>query len=113
MDGQALPVLDLDQHVERGRRLALEHRFLRAAPAGLLIAQGDALDAAHQIGQRRVHHQVVQRVAVGRADELHAALGDGARRRRLQLGADLVDDDDLGHVVLHGLDHHRVLHGRA
>ena len=32
---------------------------------------------------------------------------------RLQLGADLVDDDDLGHVVLDRLDHHRVLLGRA
>ena len=45
------------------------------------------------------------------ADELDAALGDGARRVRLELGADLVDDDDLGHVVLDGLDHHRVLEG--
>ena len=43
------------------------------------------------------------------ADELHAALGDRARRGRLELGADLVDDDDLGHVVLDRLDHHRVL----
>src|SRR6267143_4332054 len=46
-------------------------------------------------------------------DELHAALGDCARRASLELRADLVDDDDLGHVVLDRLDHHRVLkHGR-
>ena len=45
--------------------------------------------------QRRVEHQVVEVVAVRRADELHAALGDRARRRGLELGADLVDDDDL------------------
>ena len=43
-------------------------------------------------------------------DELHATLGDGPGGRRLQLGADLVDDDDLGHVVLDRLDHHLVLH---
>ena len=49
---------------------------------------------------------------MGGADELDAALGDGARRGRLQLGADLIDDDDLGHVVLDRLDHHRVLVGR-
>ena len=45
-------------------------------------------------------------------DELDAALGDRARRRSLELGADLVDHDDLGHVVLDRLDHHGVLHAR-
>ena len=48
---------------------------------------------------------------MGGAHQLHAALGDGPGRGRLQLGADLVDDDDLGHVILHGLDHHGVLLG--
>ena len=45
-------------------------------------------------------------------DQLHAAFGDGARGGGFELGADLVDDDDLGHVVLDRLDHHRVLHRR-
>ena len=45
-------------------------------------------------------------------DELHAALRDGARRSRLELDADLVDDDALRHVVLHRLDHHRMLQRR-
>ena len=48
---------------------------------------------------------------MGGAHQLHSALGDGPGRGRLQLGADLVDDDDLGHVVLDRLDHHRVLLG--
>ena len=39
----------------------------------------------------------------------HAALGDRARGARFRLGADLVDHDDFGHVILDGLDHHRVL----
>ena len=50
---------------------------------------------------------------MGGADQLDAALGDGAGGLGLQLGPDLVDDDDLGHVVLDRLDHHRVLERRA
>src|SRR4051794_24468948 len=45
-------------------------------------------------------------------DQLDAPFGDRARGRGLELGADLVDDDDLGHVVLDRLDHHRVLEER-
>jgi hypothetical protein len=45
-------------------------------------------------------------------DELHASLGDGAGCGGLLLGPDLVDDDDLRHVVLDRLDHHRVLQRR-
>ena len=112
VDRHPVAVLDLDDHVERGRCLALQDALLGPPAAGLLVAQGDALDAADEVGQRRVEHQVVEVVAVRRADELDAALGDGARRGRLQLGADLVDDDDLGHVVLDRLDHHVVLVGR-
>ncbi len=46
------------------------------------------------------------------ADQLDAPLGDGPRGLRLELRADLVDDDDLGHVVLHRLDHDLVLQRR-
>src|SRR5437762_3380203 len=41
------------------------------------------------------------------------ALSDRARGGGLLLGADLVDDDDLGHVVLDRFDHHRVLQRRC
>src|SRR4051794_35937142 len=41
--------------------------------------------------------------------ELPPALRDRAGRLGLQLCAYLIDDDHLGHVVLHRLDHHRVL----
>ena len=47
---------------------------------------------------------------LAQAGELHAALGDRARGRRFLLRPDLVDDDDLGHVVLDCLDHDGVLH---
>ena len=46
------------------------------------------------------------------ADQLHAAFGDRARGHRLGLGADLVDDDHLRHVVLDRFDHHAVLQRR-
>ena len=50
---------------------------------------------------------------MGRADQLHAPLGDRARGHRLELGADLVDDDHLRHVVFDRLDHHAMLGGRG
>ena len=112
MDGDAVAVLDLDQDIEGRRRLALEHRLLRAPPPRLLVGKGDALDASEQIVQRRVDEEVLQGLAVRRGDELDAAFGDGTRGAGLELGADLVDDDDLRHVVLDRLDHHRVLKQR-
>jgi hypothetical protein len=45
-------------------------------------------------------------------NQLHAALGNRARGVCLQLRADFVDDDDFGHVVLDGFDHHGVLQAR-
>ncbi len=110
--GHALPVLDLYEHVEGWRRLALEHGLLRAAASGFLVAERHAIDAAHQVAERGVKQEIFKRDAVGRADQLHPALGDRACCRGLKLAADLVDDDDLWHVVFHGLDHHFVLLSR-
>ena len=112
VDGHPLAIDDLDDDVEGRRRLALEDALLRPPPARLLVAEGHALDPADEVGQGRVEHQVVEVVAVRRADQLDAALGDRPRGLRLELGADLVDDDDLGHVVLDRLDHHLVLERR-
>ena len=86
--------------------------FCGPPPAGLLVAEGHALDPADEVGQGRVEHQVVEVVAVGRADQLDAALGDRPGGLGLELRPDLVDDDDLGHVVLDRLDHHLVLERR-
>jgi hypothetical protein len=112
VDGHVAPVLNLDDDVERRRRFALEHRLLRAAAPSFLIRERHALDAANQIRQRGIHHQVFERVAVRGGHQLDPALGNGAGRGGFELGPDLVDDDDLGHMVFDGLDHHGVLHRR-
>ena len=67
------------------------------------------LHAAHQIGQRGVHDEIIESVPVSGGDQLDAAFGDGAGGGSLLRRAHLVDDDDLGHVVFHRLDHHAVL----
>ena len=54
---------NLDGDVKRRRRGALQHRFLDAAPARLLVAQRHRLDAADQVVQRGVLEQVAQLVA--------------------------------------------------
>src|ERR1700737_4203408 len=77
----------------------------------LRVAQGDRLDATQEIVPRRVPEEVVQASTVGGGDQLPSSLGDGAGGLGLQLGADLINDDDLRHVVLNGLDHDRVLQG--
>ena len=79
----------------------------------LIVTERDGLDAADEVGQRRVHDQVLERVAVRRGDELDAAFGDRSRGGSLEVGTDFVDDDYLGHVVLDGLDHHLVLQLRG
>ena len=45
--------------------------------------------------------------------QLHASLSDRTGRGGFQLGAHLVDDDHLRHVVLNRLDHHRMLLARC
>src|SRR5690606_32550265 len=109
VDEEFVPAEELDHDVEGGGRASFVDRLGRAPPPRLLVAQGDGVHAADEVGEDRVHHQVFQAVAVGGGHELHAALGDGPGRGRLGLGSDLVDDDHLGHVVFDCLDHHRVL----
>jgi len=109
VDGDALPALDFDDDVEGRGGLPFEDGLLGTATPGLFVAKGDGLDAADKVGEGGIEHEVLELGAVGGTDELHAPLGDGARGGGLELGPDLVDDDDFGHVVLDGLDHDRVL----
>ena len=106
---QPVLLLNLDDDLKCGRRLAFQHRLLGSPPAGLLVAQRHRLYPPDEIAQGGVLEEVVEGVAVRGGDELYAPLRDRAGRQRLRFGADLVDDDDLRHVVFHGLDHHRVL----
>ena len=112
VDRHPVAVLNLDQHGEGRRGLALQHRLLRPAPPRFLIGERHRLDPADQVGEGRVQHQVLEGVAVRRPDQLHPALGDRARRLGLKFRPDLVDHDHLRHVILDRLDHHRVLQRR-
>ena len=87
----------------------LQNSFLGASPACFVIAEGDRLNPTDKITQRRVLDQIRQRIAVGCGHQHHAAFGDGACRLSFQLCADLIDDDDLRHVVFNRLDHHLML----
>ena len=104
-----MAAVHLNRHGKSGLGSPLQHGFLRAAAAGLLIAERHRLNATHQIGEGGVFDQVFDGIAMGRGHEHHATLGNGASRLGFQLGADLVNNDHLGHVVFHGLDHHLVL----
>ena len=109
LQGDAGERLDFHQRVEGRRGFAFEHGFAGAAPARLFVGEGHGLDAADQVREGGVEHQVGERVAVRGGDQLDAALGDRAGGQGLQLGADFVDHDHLGHVVFDGFNHDGVL----
>ncbi|GAG51837.1 unnamed protein product, partial [marine sediment metagenome] len=50
---------------------------------------------------------------MGGTYQLYAALGNGSRRLSLKLGANLINNDYLGHMVFYGLNHHGMLHSRG
>src|SRR5712691_4786590 len=50
---------------------------------------------------------------MGRCYKLHAAFRDSASGGRFQFGTNFIYDNYLGHVILDGLNHHRVLFYRA
>ena len=109
LDGDAGEGLDFDEGVEGGGCFAFEDRFAGAAAAGFFVGEGDSLDAADEVGEGGVEHEVGEGVAVGGGDELDAALGDGACGEGFEFGADFVDHDHFGHVVFDGFDHDGVL----
>jgi hypothetical protein len=94
---------------ERGFSGPLQHCFLGAATAGLLVAQRHRLNSTHQVGKGGIFDQVGQLIAVGRGHQNHTPLSDGTGCLGLQFGTNLIDHDDFWHVVFHRLDHHLVL----
>ncbi len=109
MHDDFIAIDDLDHDVEGRRRLAFENGFLGTASPCLFVRKGDGLNAAHQVGQRRIEHQVFEGITVSGAYQLHTALGDRAGSHRFQLGAYLVDHYHLRHVVFDRLDHYVML----
>jgi hypothetical protein len=111
---QAIAIVNLDHDVEGRGRLAFENGLARAAAARFFVRQRHALMPPTKIRKRRIHQEILQRLAMRRADQRHAAFGNragGGRPRHFR--PDLVDDDHFGHVIFDGLDHHRVLQRRV
>jgi len=111
VDGEAVIVEQFDYDVERRRRLAFQNGLLGTAACGFGVAEGYGLDASDEVAQSRIEHQVLERLAVGSAHELDSPFRDRATCNGFGFGPDLVDDDDLGHVVFNRLDHHLMLLG--
>src|SRR5579872_3916086 len=105
MHNQFLPALLLYDDIEGGRSFTLKNALLRMATPRLLVTEGHGLDAADEIGERRVDQQVAERVTVSGGDKLHAKFGDGASGSRFQFGANFINNDDLGHMIFDGLNH--------
>src|SRR5262249_37202248 len=77
--GEAVALLNFDEHIKGRWRLALQDGLLGAAAPRLLVRQRDSLNTTHEIGEGWVPQQVVKSITVGCGDELDTALSDGAR----------------------------------
>ena len=109
MDKDVVTINDLHHYIKGWWCLSFQDTLLRPSTSRLVISERHALDPTDQVGERWIQHQVVKVVAVRGADQLHAALGNGARGNSLRLCTNLVNDDHFWHVVLHRLNHHQVL----
>ena len=109
IDKDFVPATDLDKNVKRRWLLTLENGLLCASATSFLVSKGDTLNTTHQVGECGIGHKVFQQLSVSRADKLNTAFGNRSRSLGLEFSANLVDDNDLGHVVLHCLDHDRML----
>jgi hypothetical protein len=57
-----------DGNFKGGGRFAFEDGFLRGAPTGFVVAEGDCLNPADEVGEGGVFEQVFEAIAVGGAD---------------------------------------------
>ena len=109
MDGYPVAVLDFHDDIKCRRRFAFQYRLLRAPPPGFFVTQSYRLYPSDQVGQSRVHHQIVQRIAVSGTDQLDTPFSNRSCRHCLKLGTYLINNDYFGHVVFHSLYHHGML----
>jgi len=105
MNGKRIAA-DFDHAIESGWSAAFESRFVLVRTSGAVIANRCRLDTADNVAHRRVLQNTLQTMAMDRCDYTNATLSDCATRPRIFGTAKLIDDDDLGRVVAHGLEHH-------
>jgi len=55
VDREPVAIVNLDDDVERRRRLALQNCLAGAAATRLLVGERYGADAADEVGERRVH----------------------------------------------------------
>src|SRR5512136_213547 len=104
-------IYDFHHHIKGGWSFTLQDRFLCVPSPRFLVSQGNRLDAADKVGQRRIHYQVFQSVAMCRAYQLHSTLSDSSSRLGFEFSAYFIDNDDLGHVIFHRFNHYGMLFG--
>src|SRR6266545_7761193 len=109
MDCEAIAVLDFNEHIKGGWSASFEDRFLCAASTRFLIRQGHCFNPTDKITQRGIEEQVIERLTMCRADELHTALGNRTSCLRFELAPNLVNDNHLGIMILDRFDHHFML----
>src|SRR5215813_11296060 len=79
------------------------------ATACLFITECYRLDTANKVRKGGIHEQISEGIAMCRCHELHTTFCNCASCSGLQLGANLVNDDHLRHVIFDCLDHHGML----
>ena len=113
MDGELVYIENFDNDIECRWSFPLENTLLCSTPPSLFITECNGLDAADQVTERRIEHQVFQRVAVRRANQLDTALSDSTRCKGFLLGTNFIDDHNLRHVVFNSFYHHGMLKLRS
>src|SRR5690349_20344118 len=98
-----IPALLFDNDLKRWRGLTLLNTFLSMTASSLLITECYCLNATDQIREGRVDKQVTQRVTMSGSHKLDTAFCYCAGSGSFQFSANLVNDDNLWHVIFHSL----------
>ena len=113
VDGELVYIENFDNDIKGRRGFPLKHTLLCSTPPSLFITECNGLDAADQVTERRIEHQVFKRIAVSCTNELDTAFSDGSRGKGFLLGTDFIDDHNLRHVVFNGFNHDGMLKLRS
>jgi hypothetical protein len=113
VDSELVYIENFDNDIKCRRSFPLEHTLLGSTPPSLFITECNGLDAADQVTERRVEHQIFKRIAMSCTNKLYTAFSDGSRGKGFLLGTDFIDDHNLGHVVFNGFNHDGMLKLRS